>query len=263
MKNEITRQSSMQENKNAVNPNKGHSRGILAEISLIPSRCSHLIKAKVLCYNNQNAEDPRLQLPGMTSLCDNSLTTRGFTARSGIPQTCNAGYSGRVGFTLIELLVVVLIIGILAAVALPQYQVAVMKSRFAKLYNLAMTYDRVIQEYQLTNGTYPTRFDMLAIDQPGGMNTVNVKYYSCIQNDEFYCCLIPNVGSTSQAINCGDSNYTIAFHYMNKANSQYCGAKTTDVVATKVCKHYGPGEAGWALLSPEGHKDGYRYYKMN
>jgi len=64
-------------------------------------------------------------------------------------------------FTLIELLVVVLIIGILAAVALPQYQKAVWKSRGIQLLTLSKSVATAQQAYDLANGTYPQHFSEL------------------------------------------------------------------------------------------------------
>ena len=69
-------------------------------------------------------------------------------------------------FTLIELLVVVLIIGILAAVALPQYQKAVEKSHAAQALTLVNSVFNAAENYYLANGTAPTRLDELTVEIP-------------------------------------------------------------------------------------------------
>ena len=71
-------------------------------------------------------------------------------------------------FTLIELLVVVLIIGILAAVALPQYQVAVIKTRTMAALPLLRSIANAEKVYHLANGQYTLNFDDLDIEMPGG-----------------------------------------------------------------------------------------------
>ena len=102
-------------------------------------------------------------------------------------------------FTLIELLVVVLIIGILSSIALPQYERAVMKSRYATLMSTTQSVAEAEEVYFLENGTYTDNFEALAI-QPAGctlsdnnskctfawgtcsLNTANDDAVACVNN---------------------------------------------------------------------------------
>ena len=80
------------------------------------------------------------------------------------------------GFTLIELLVVVLIIGILSAVALPQYTKAVNKARAAEAWSLGKSFFDAQEMFFMETGGYARTLDDLSIDIPTDLKNWEVEY---------------------------------------------------------------------------------------
>lgn len=93
----------------------------------------------------------------------------------------------KAGFTLIELLVVVLIIGILATVALPQYQLAVARTKYVALKEAAYSIALAQELYYLANGTYSTDFNELDVTVGktvvGSKNLRTLPWGFCVTHD--------------------------------------------------------------------------------
>ncbi len=135
-------------------------------------------------------------------------------------------------FTLIELLVVVLIIGILAAVALPQYTLAVEKARMSEAMIALKKVQEAQESYFLANGTRATTFAELDIEWPG---TVTAGGAQIILPSGIS--LILATQSYASATNKTDTN-TLIFHY-SKDQPDKCYAKQNDTKANSVCKSLG------------------------
>ncbi len=163
----------------------------------------------------------------------------------------------RKAFTLIELLVVVLIIGILAAVALPQYQKAVLKSRYATLKMLTRSIAQAEEIYFLANGQYTTKFNELDIDMPGGK--LDTSTDDNVEYDWGSCAIIMKEGSEYKHIRCRRNylGYQLRLHHSAEPDTRLCivftnGPETT--LRTQLCK----AETGTSEIISSG--DTYQAY---
>lgn len=167
----------------------------------------------------------------------------------------------RKGFTLIELLVVVLIIGILAAVALPQYQAAVAKSRLATLMPIVKNLKDGAEMYYLANGHYPfhTMSDVLGkigVSLPG--NCVKGNRGATCGDQSYSLSLTDRASSTYMLFAQGydkdaQIGYLMYLDHSNLPGKVYCLARSTNKPANNACKSMGGtldgGDGQWQVCS--------------
>ena len=150
---------------------------------------------------------------------------------------------------------VVLIIGILSAVALPQYEVAVAKTRVTTLLPLVHGIDSAQQIFYLANGFYATRLDDLDLAMPSGGERVND---ATVSYAGFLCYLRTGAGEDA-SVYCNDakSGTRIEKYYISK--NYICWTKpgnpSDEDVSVKVCRSISGLKTG--ALSGAGN--GYSY----
>lgn len=130
------------------------------------------------------------------------------------------------GFTLIEILVVVVIIAVLAAVAVPQYQRAVYKSRFRALMSIARGVNQGNEDFYLTNGHYAEDLSSLMItgsnEYPDGTSV------QLSTNDKYSYVLVKRTGL--------NNNYVMyQSRSANYPSNIHCEAKKDDSKAAWLC----------------------------
>lgn len=133
-------------------------------------------------------------------------------------------------FTLIELLVVVLIIGILAAIALPQYEKAVARSRSAEAMIILTALVNAEQRYYLANGDYTRDYTALDVE----IKNSNSFTFSCTNDSSEL-----GPGKGGWRCSASSANYNVWFEFALAIKGRWCAAYGNNVLAEAICNTYG------------------------
>lgn len=142
----------------------------------------------------------------------------------------------KIGFTLIELLVVVMIIGVLSAIALPQYKRTVERSRAAEAFVLGRHLAQAEELYYLSNGEYTNDWSLIAEEQPSSA------FFQYVLDSSAYNIRISRI----------DGGYHLRF-FMQHVSSPYAGkylcvARASSKVGTDVCRSMSGFDTGEAYI---------------
>ncbi len=156
------------------------------------------------------------------------------------------------GFTLLELLVVVLIIGILAAIALPQYRISVAKSKFATLKDVTTNLMQSVQRFYMTHDRNISSIDDLDITYKlkSVTNKDDVIY---LYFEDFTC----TVFKIANKVSCSRKLFGTTSTYVDYSDSKSCvsaGSGENNIV-NKLCKQ----ETGKDTWSNYGGSKEYQY----
>ncbi|MDJ0523409.1 MAG: prepilin-type N-terminal cleavage/methylation domain-containing protein [Planctomycetota bacterium] len=113
------------------------------------------------------------------------------------------------GFTLVELAVVVVIIGILAAFAVPKFLNSVERSKAAEAYNYLSTIQTAQERFHARQGAYASSLDDLDVDLPG------MEYFESSGIDESDPQTLQTEWSmtlTRKGASAGFGSYTVVFN---------------------------------------------------